>query len=81
MTKSPGVSPTWFTKRILSWYQEHGRHDLPWKQRDPYPIWISEIMLQQTQVDTVSAYFSRFMARFPNINQLAKAPLDAVLQL
>lgn len=73
--------PAWFAKQVLTWYQQHGRHDLPWKQRDPYPVWISEIMLQQTQVETVFAYFAKFMAKFPTVKHLAKAPLDAVLQL
>lgn len=75
------VKSAWFANRILKWYRQNGRQDLPWKQRDPYPVWLSEIMLQQTQVDTVTPYFARFIDRFANIEQLAKAPLDAVLQL
>jgi A/G-specific adenine glycosylase len=69
-----------FTTRLLHWYARHGRHDLPW-QRDPAPyrVWISEIMLQQTQVAAVIPYFERFMARFPDVAALAAAPLDDVL--
>jgi A/G-specific adenine glycosylase len=71
----------WFSKQLLRWYQQHGRHDLPWQHpRDPYRVWISEIMLQQTQVSTVIPYFERFTSSFPNITSLAQAPLDKVLQ-
>lgn len=67
---------------LLAWHDEHGRHDLPW-QRDPTPyrVWISEIMLQQTRVNTVVRYFERFITRFPEISDLAAAPLDDVLAL
>ena len=67
---------------LLAWHARHGRHGLPW-QRDPTPyrVWISEIMLQQTQVATVIAYFDRFVARFPELQTLAAAPLDEVLYL
>ncbi|NGX17575.1 A/G-specific adenine glycosylase [Wenzhouxiangella sp. XN24] len=66
--------------RLLDWYDQEGRHDLPWQQgRSAYAVWISEIMLQQTQVATVIPYFERFMARFPDIPSLAGAPLDEVL--
>ena len=70
-----------FSRRVLKWWREHGRKDLPW-QRDPtaYRVWVSEIMLQQTQVTTVIPYFERFMASFPNLPELAAAPLDDVLQ-
>ncbi len=72
--------PNDFAERVLSWHEEHGRKDLPWQQcRDAYGIWVSEIMLQQTQVQTVSAYYERFMRSFPNIAALADASLDAVL--
>jgi A/G-specific adenine glycosylase len=65
---------------LLAWFDRHGRHDLPWQQpRSAYRVWISEIMLQQTQVATVIPYFTRFMTRFPGIPDLAGAPLDAVL--
>jgi hypothetical protein len=62
--------------RLLRWYDRHGRHDLPWKSGDPYHVWLSEVMLQQTQVATVIPYFARFVKRFPSIDQLARAPLD-----
>ena len=69
-----------FSVRLLAWFEHHGRHDLPW-QRDPsaYRVWVSEIMLQQTQVATVIPYFERFTANFPSLSALAEAPLDAVL--
>ncbi len=56
-----------FSSRLLAWFDDHGRHDLPWQQdRSLYRVWVSEIMLQQTQVATVIPYFERFMARFPD---------------
>ncbi len=65
---------------LLRWFAEHGRHDLPWQTpATPYRVWVSEIMLQQTQVSTVIPYFERFMAAFPALADLAMAPLDAVL--
>jgi A/G-specific adenine glycosylase len=71
-----------FAARIIAWQKEHGRHDLPWQgTRDPYAIWLSEIMLQQTQVATVIPYYNRFIARFPDVAALAQAPLDEVLRL
>lgn len=74
------MSDTAFSRRLLVWYRRHGRTDLPWKQtRDPYHIWVSEIMLQQTQVGTVIPYFERFIIRFPDIPTLAAADLDEVL--
>ena len=73
---------TGFAARIVAWQKQHGRHDLPWQAtRDPYAIWLAEIMLQQTQVATVIPYYLRFLARFPDAGALAAAPLDAVLQL
>ena len=67
---------------LLAWYDRHGRKSLPWKQdRDPYRIWVSEIMLQQTQVTTVIPYYERFMARFPTVSDLALAEQDEVLAL
>jgi len=67
-------------KSLLAWHTQHGRHDLPWQTpRTPYRVWVSEIMLQQTQVATVIPYFMRFMARFPDVATLAKAPLDSIL--
>ncbi len=69
-----------FSARLLAWYDAHGRKTLPWKRRrDPYRIWVSEIMLQQTQVATVIPYFERFIKRFPDVETLARARLDAVL--
>jgi A/G-specific adenine glycosylase len=66
--------------RLLAWFDAHGRHDLPWQQaRTPYSVWVAEIMLQQTQVGTVSPFYRRFMARFPTVEALAAAPVDDVL--
>jgi A/G-specific adenine glycosylase len=71
-----------FATQVVRWQQAHGRNDLPWQNtRDPYRVWLSEIMLQQTQVSTVLDYFPRFLARFPNVGSLAMAPLDDVLGL
>lgn len=68
-------------KALLKWFDRHQR-DLPWRRtRDPYAIWVSEIMLQQTQVSTVIPYWERFLERFPGVHQLADAPLDDVLGL
>ncbi len=70
------------SEKILAWFDKHGRHDLPWqKNPTPYRVWISEIMLQQTQVTTVINYFPRFMKRFPTLTKLAEAPLDDIFQL
>jgi len=77
----PGGPPAAFARRIVDWQREHGRHDLPWQVRDPYRVWLSEVMLQQTQVATVLAYFERFVARFPDVRALAAASLDDVLAL
>lgn len=69
-----------FAQQLLSWFDVHGRHDLPWQQpKTPYRVWVSEIMLQQTQVQTVIPYFERFMQRFPRLQDLAKASQDEVL--
>ena len=72
----------WFALRLLAWFDGHGRKDLPW-QRDPSPyrVWVSEVMLQQTRVQTVIPYYERFMARFPTVAGLAGADLDEVLHL
>jgi A/G-specific adenine glycosylase len=71
-----------FARRLLAWYRRSGRHDLPWKRDpEPYRVWVSEIMLQQTQVATVQPYFERFMKRYPDVQSLARAPLDEVLHL
>jgi A/G-specific adenine glycosylase len=71
-----------FTQCLLDWFEVHGRHNLPWQHHPtPYRVWISEVMLQQTQVATVIPYYERFMARFPDVQSLAAAPLDEVLHL
>lgn len=72
-----------FAPRILAWFDHSGRHDLPWQQHklaspDPYPVWLSEVMLQQTQVATVIPYFARFMASFPTVHDLANADWQQV---
>lgn len=68
-----------FAPRIIAWQALYGRHNLPWHTSDAYAVWLSEIMLQQTQVATVIPYYQRFMAAFPTVADLAAAPLDAVL--
>ncbi|NIP16298.1 MAG: A/G-specific adenine glycosylase, partial [Pseudomonadales bacterium] len=74
------MRPDWFAQRVLTWHDRHGRHDLPWQRNiDPYRVWVSEIMLQQTQVTTVIPYYERFMDRFPTVTALAEAELDEVL--
>ncbi len=75
MSSAPHVAD-----RILAWYHSHGRKNLPWQQgRTAYRVWVSEIMLQQTQVDTVIPYYQRFMQRFPDVQSLAEASQDDVL--
>ena len=75
-------NPEHFQHLVLKWFKTHGRKTLPWQQnKTPYRVWISEIMLQQTQVMTVIPYFERFIQRFPDINTLANAPEDEVLHL
>ncbi len=70
-----------FAARVVAWQRRHGRHDLPWQNTgDPYRTWLSEIMLQQTQVSTVIPYYLRFVATFPDVNALAAAPLSRVLE-
>lgn len=70
-----------FSAALLKWFDAHGRKNLPWQQdKSPYRVWLSEIMLQQTQVVTVISYFEKFVVRFPTIESLAAAPLDDVLQ-
>lgn len=74
--------PEQFAERLLAWFERHGRHRMPWqKDATPYRVWVSEVMLQQTQVVTVIPYFERFMACFPTVQELAEAPLDEVLHL
>src|SRR4029079_5970647 len=66
--------------KLLRWYKTQGRHNLPWKKpKTAYTVWLSEIMLQQTQVSTVIPYFTRFISAFPDVKKLANAPLDQVL--
>ena len=70
-----------FSQRLLGWFDVYGRKDLPWQTaKDPYRTWVSEIMLQQTQVQTVIPYFERFVQRFPDVTALADAAQDEVLQ-
>jgi A/G-specific adenine glycosylase len=72
--------PATFSQRLLSWFDHYGRTDLPWQQNStPYRVWVSEIMLQQTQVNTVIPYYQRFLQRFPEVSTLATAALDEVL--
>lgn len=69
-----------FAQAILTWYDAYGRKNLPWQQnKNAYRVWLSEIMLQQTQVATVIPYFERFLERFPTVQALAAAPQDEVL--
>ena len=69
-----------FAPRLLAWFARHGRHDLPWQREPtPYRVWVSEVMLQQTQVATVRSYFERFVRRFPDVSALAAAEMDEVL--
>ena len=79
MTNAPG---TQFSDALLAWFDRAGRKHLPWQRdRTPYRVWVSEIMLQQTQVATVIPYYERFMQRFPDVQSLAQAPADEVLHL
>src|SRR5438045_9605019 len=71
-----------FAQKVVRWQRRHGRQDLPWQgSRDPYRVWLSEVMLQQTQVSAVIPYYARFLARFPTIEALAGAEEEDVLQL
>lgn len=82
MRAHPAMQPEQFSSSVLDWYDRHGRHDLPWQQGiTPYRVWVSEIMLQQTQVSTVLNYFDRFMEALPTVQALAEAPEDEVLHL
>jgi len=82
MIDSSALLPTApFQSALLDWYQQHGRHHLPWKQNPtPYHIWLSEIMLQQTQVKTVLPYYARFIENYPSVDALANAPLESILK-
>lgn len=78
---APDIPPD-FGTALIAWQRAHGRHDLPWQNtRDPYRIWLSEIMLQQTQVAAVIEYYQRFLARLPTVAALAQAPADEVMAL
>lgn len=80
-SRTSGLPPR-FAEHLIDWQRRSGRHDLPWQHsRDPYRVWLSEVMLQQTQVSTVLAYYGRFLERFPDVQALAFAPLDEVLAL
>ena len=75
------TAPDPFTEQLIAWQKIAGRHDLPWQRtRDPYRIWLSEIMLQQTQVSTVIPYYARFLESFPDVLALASAPIEAVIE-
>jgi A/G-specific adenine glycosylase len=75
----PATRPP-FATRLIAWQKRHGRHDLPWQNTtDPYRVWLSEIMLQQTQVATVIPYYQRFLTSFPDLAALAAAPVDEVM--
>ena len=76
------VTPQSLAQAVIEWQLTQGRHHLPWQQtRDPYRVWLSEVMLQQTQVSMVLGYYKRFLSRFPDVQALARAPLDEVLAL
>ncbi len=76
------MNPSKFQQNILAWFDQYGRKDLPWqKDLSPYRVWLSETMLQQTQVATVIPYFNNFIEKFPDIISLANAPVDDVLHL
>jgi len=78
--KAPGQDSSSFAAQVLDWFDEHGRKHLPWQQNPtPYRVWVSEIMLQQTQVATAIPYFERFIDSFPSLDVLAAAALDDVL--
>src|SRR5690349_22657943 len=70
-----------FAARVVAWQRAHGRRDLPWQaSRDAYRVWLSEVMLQQTQVATVLPYYARFVDAFPTVDVLAAAPIARVLE-
>jgi A/G-specific adenine glycosylase len=71
-----------FAQKLIAWQRRHGRHDLPWQgTTDPYRIWLSEVMLQQTQVSTVIPYYQRFLRKYPTVRALASASEEEVLEL
>jgi A/G-specific adenine glycosylase len=80
MAPGDAVDARTLRRRLLAWYDRHGRRHLPWQRsRDPYRIWVSEIMLQQTQVSTVIPYYEKFLKRFPDVRALARARPDTLL--
>jgi len=82
MRQGSKQEPRAFAQAVLEWYSRNGRTDLPWQlDKTPYRVWLSEIMLQQTQVATVIPYYQRFLNTFPDIQSLADASIDQVLQL
>ncbi|MCB1866337.1 MAG: A/G-specific adenine glycosylase [Chromatiales bacterium] len=82
MTGPAAAQRARFRRQLLGWFERHGRQDLPWQHpRTAYRVWVSEVMLQQTRVETVLPYFQRFMLRFPDVGTLASASLDQVLGL
>jgi A/G-specific adenine glycosylase len=79
LTRANLADPT-FSRAVIDWQRQHGRHALPWQNtRDAYRIWLSEIMLQQTQVTAVLGYYARFLERFPTVAALAEAPVEDVM--
>jgi A/G-specific adenine glycosylase len=81
MHSDSGLMPAPYAQMVLDWFQEHGRHGLPWQtDKSAYRVWLSEIMLQQTQVTTVIPYYQRFLEQFPDTQSLADASIDEVLQ-
>ena len=79
---APEADDSQFASSLIAWQRSHGRHGLPWQNtRDPYQVWLSEVMLQQTQVRTVMVYYARFLERFPTVQALAAAEQDEVLSL
>ena len=71
-----------FSKNLISWHKNHGRHNLPWQKKiNPYKIWISEVMLQQTQVKTVLPYYEKFIKKYPTIKDLSNSKLDDILEI
>jgi A/G-specific adenine glycosylase len=80
--RAGGAKRPSFGERVLAWFKRFGRKDLPWQHEpSPYRVWISEVMLQQTRVATVIPYYTAFMQRFPDVSDLAQAPVDEVLRL
>jgi A/G-specific adenine glycosylase len=80
MSDQRDAAPVDFASTLIAWQREHGRHDLPWQHGEAYGVWVSEIMLQQTQVQTVIGYYARFMTRFPTLQALAAADEAAVME-